>query len=300
MPAQPAPPLRHTEGGLVIATPDNLAWLLSRPGPPARVWWEQAELELCLVEAGSFPMGSAEGVGRRNERPQHEVHLDVYYISRVPVTQGHYQRFVRATGHRAPYEKPGLLNLYDEIFNWNQERRTPPKGRKHHPVVLVDWSDASAFCEWAGLRLPSEAEWEKAASWDPGTRTKRIYPWGDEWDPALCTWSGTPGQTTPVGQYSPAGDSPYGCADMAGNAWEWVADWYSRHTYRRTSLRNPSGPSDGVARVRRGGAWSEGAKDVRCARRADFHPTMLSPSTGFRCAVSAPRAQASDEPSGAA
>ena len=280
-------PSRHTESGLVVATRENLVWLLSQPEPPAKIWWEKAGMELCLVPAATFLIGSPEGRGRRNEHPQHSVHLDAYYIGRYPVTQTQYRRFVEEAGHRVPNETPAVLF---KSCNWDRERQRPPDGNEQHPVVLVSWDDAAAFCEWAGLRLPTEAEWEKAASWDPPTESQRMYPWGDEWDGELCQSFFADGQTTPVGKYSPSGDSPYGCADMTGNVWEWVADWFAKDSYKHSPARNPTGPSKGNQRGVRGGAWDSGRKSQRCTHREKRYPDARFNTVGFRCAVGAEEA----------
>ena len=273
--------LRRTASGLVIATPESLAGLLGLPEPPGRVWWEKAEMELCLVPAGTFSMGSrrSDRQARDNEKPQHPVYLGAFYIARYPVTQAQYARFVRAKDHRAPFYDTDWTRPY----NWNLADRTPPPDRLDQPVVLVSWDDAMAYCRWAELRLPAEAEWEKAARGTDG----RIYPWGDRWDPALCnSHEGKRGGTTPVGAYSPAGDSPYGCADMAGNAWEWCADWYGAATYAEAPGRNPHGPDVGEMRVQRGGAWNYVADYQRAAHRGWNYPDAREYCLGFRCVLS--------------
>jgi sulfatase modifying factor 1 len=271
------PPWRTTPSGLVIATPENLEALLSLAQPPARIWWEKAEMELCLVPAGEFLMGS-DG-GEAGEKPQHPITLDAYYIGRCPVTQAQYARFVQAAGHRVPFVDADWAKAY----NWDAARKAPPRGKEQHPVVLVSWDDAVAYCWWAGLRLPAEAEWEKAARGTDG----RIYPWGNKWDAARCnTHEGGKGGTTPVGAYSPGGDSPYGCADMAGNVWEWCADWYDGGYYAHSPSRNPQGPSSGSYKVLRGGSWGGGWDYVRVALRYDLTPDDRYGSFGFRCAAS--------------
>ena len=193
--------------GLVIATPENVAELLAMPEPPPRIWWEKAEMELCLVPAGEFLMGSAEGdkEAGSDEKPQHRVYLSAYYIGRYPVTQAQYARFVQGMGHPVPR----VEERYSPPYDWDQERKAPPHGRENHPVVLVSWDDASAFCRWAGLRLPTEAEWEKTAR---GSADMRMYPWGDEApDCSRLNFNGCIGDTSRVGDY-PSGASPYGCA----------------------------------------------------------------------------------------
>ena len=275
--------LRHTASSLVVATPENLAWLLSQPKPPMRAWWEKADMELCLVPAGRFLMGSPDGEGYNDEHPQHTIYLDAYYIGRYPVTQAQYTRFAQETGYRVPFEKADLLKPY----NWDRKLKIPPNGMEEHPVVMVFWDDAVAYCKWAGLRLPTEAEWEKAASWDPITKSKRVYPWGDEWDPNRCNWRGEGNKwdTTQVGTYSPAGDSPYGCADMAGNVWEWVADWYDSDYYSLSPSRNPPGSFSGEYKVIRGGSWDYDSHLVRSTNRNNRRPDDMLIGRGFRCAA---------------
>jgi formylglycine-generating enzyme required for sulfatase activity len=304
--------LRRTPSGLVIAGPETLAELLGMPEPPPRVWWERAEIELCLVPAGAFPMGSAEGdkAAASDEKPQHEVGLDAFYLCRTPVTQAQYARFVQGTGHRVPSMEVG----WEKPYNWDPKRKAPPEGRSHQPVVLVSWGDAAAYCAWAGLRLPTEAEWEKAVSWDAVGGRKRAYPWGDEWDSRRCNsaeriagrplptydewkkwWDGwqkldvakrSQDTTTPVGAFSPGGDSPCGCADMAGNVWEWCADWYGATYYPRSAAHNPRGPETGEYRVLRGGSWANLSYDVRSANRIGNLPDYRSYYIGFRCVSS--------------
>ena len=235
-------------------------------------------MEMCLVPAGVFYMGSEEidRYAERNEKPRHRVHLDAFYLARYAVTWAQYTAFDQATGRGAPFH--GVAPA-----NWDATRPAPPAGKEDHPVVHVSWHDAVAYCEWAGLRLPTEAEWEKAARGTDG----RIFPWGSTWEEGRCNWSqGGEGDTTPVGAFSPAGDSPYGCADMAGNVWEWTLDWYSTDYYSRSPIRNPLGADDGSTRVLRGGSFNyEGG--VRATRRGRADPAKrMYPMLGFRCSVS--------------
>ncbi len=228
------------------------------------------------IPAGPFQMGSPKGEGDSDEHPQHEVYLDEYWMGKTPVTNRQYEAFVRATGREAPgHWKKGFI----------------PEGKEEHPVVYVSWHDAVAFCEWLSrvsgetIRLPSEAEWEKAARGTDGRR----YPWGNEKpSKALCNYASGwfSAGTTPVGKYSPQGDSPYGCVDMAGNVWEWMNDWYDDDYYSQSSTRNPPGPASGEGRVLRGGAWSSYENYVRAAYRGRSEPGYRDVYIGFRCSRS--------------
>ncbi|MEW5721286.1 MAG: SUMF1/EgtB/PvdO family nonheme iron enzyme, partial [Chloroflexota bacterium] len=221
-----------------------------------------ADLTLVKIPAGEFTMGS-DG-GRDNEKPPHQIYLDEYYIARYPVTNAEFGRFVQAGGYsqRQWWTEDG--------WNWKGNRTSPEKyggvfDHPNHPVVGVTWYEAVAYATWAGMRLPTEAEWEKAACGTDGRR----YPWGDTFDASRCNSTesragargilarvgalfrrpGAESATTPVGQYSPKGDSPYGVADMAGNVWEWCADWHDADYYRNSPTQNPKGPGSGDYRV---------------------------------------------------
>jgi formylglycine-generating enzyme required for sulfatase activity len=170
--------------------------------------------------------------------------------------------------------------------------------KKDHPVVNVSWDDAMAYCKWFNqtfkselgdllLRLPSEAEWEKAARGAYGNE----WPWGNEFDPNKCNSNeGKKGGTTPVGAYSSfGGDSPYGCADMAGNVWEWCTDWYAEDEYKKrvsAAIADPRGPQSGTSRVLRGGSFDVNYWLVRCALRSGGYPDNRNLSLGFRVCVS--------------
>jgi formylglycine-generating enzyme required for sulfatase activity len=183
------------------------------------------------------------------------------------VTVAQYRRFCEATGRSMP-DAPG--------WGWHDD----------HPIVNVSWDDARAYAKWAGVSLPTEAQWEKAARGTDG----REYPWGNDWDASKCVnsvGSNSPGGTKAVGS-CPAGASPYGGLDMAGNVWEWCADWYGSGYYASSPGRNPAGPASGETRVLRGGSWLYGnATLFRSANRNYLIPSLRLNYLGFRCAARA-------------
>lgn len=236
---------------------------------------------MVYIPAGEFIMGSSDKdvemflqifIYRRpsrfaNEQPQHTVYLDSFYIDKYEVTNAQYGEFIQATGHPAP--------VY-----WNNELYNQPE----QPVIGITWEDAKAYAEWTGKRLPTEAEWEKAARGTDG----RIWPWGNEWDAAKLNGNDVGAidgyiYSSPVGSF-PKGASPYGVHDMAGNAWEWVEDWYDANYYSYSPKINPKGPASGSYHVLRGGDWSMNQDFTRCASRVGLSPGSML--TGFRCAKS--------------
>ena len=235
---------------------------------------------MVLVAEGPFTMGADQGP--TDESPAHRVYLSAYYIDCYEVSNAHFSAFLDAVGTEAD----SLLDLADvnvEFYRQLDHIALKDSARANHPVVEVSWYGAEAYCRWAGLRLPTEAEWEKAAR---GTTDLRRYPWGDESDPARAHYGRRDGWTAAVDSY-PGGTSPYGVYNMAGNAWEWVADWYDRFYYFRTPERDPTGPSRGQYRVLRGGAWIYKANNVRVTARSGNYPSATSGTTGFRCAADA-------------
>lgn len=232
--------------------------------------------DMVLIPAGEFQMGSNNG--ERDEKPVHTVYLDAFYIDKYEVTVGEYKQFVEATNHRP---------LPDSVS------RTSPTDR--HPVAEVSWHDAMAYAQWVGKRLPTEAEWEKAAR---GGLISQNYPWGNTINSRRANYnkntkSGTHNErTTPVGMYPANG---YGLYDMSGNVAEWCLDAYQRKFYANGKRHNPVAGSENVQqiianaalskerRVVRGGSWSFNAKSVRVANRLAEKPTLLSSDAGFRC-----------------
>jgi formylglycine-generating enzyme required for sulfatase activity len=237
---------------------------------------------MVFVPAGAFPMGVPKGDrdGGRDEYPRHEVYLDAFYIDKYEVTNGRYLDFVRATGHRAPeHSKDSSRNLW--------KGNVMPESLADRPVINVDWFDADAYCKWAKKRLPTEAEWEKATR---GTDDRR-FPWGNV-EPTHKHlnfnqhWQGEK-TLMPVGSYE-AGKSPYGAYDMAGNVWEWVADWYDPLYYEKSPAKNPRGPESGTYKVLRSSGWEVETPLVRSVTRVKSNPLNRNHTTGFRCAVEAP------------
>ena len=236
------------------------------------------------VPAGEFTMGSNDGYD--DERPPHRVRLDEFWMGKYLVTVAQFAAFVRATGYKTTDEKAG----YDR--NWQHPRgpQSDVTRKANHPVTRVSWPAALAFCKWASdvtgvrVRLPTEAEWEKAARGTDG----RIYPWGNSSpDSSLLNFNRNVGDTTKVGGY-PDGASPYGVLDMAGNVSEWVADWYKGSYYANSPSENPVGPSSGSGHVLRGGSWSSDEDVVRAAARGwgDPSDSFSYDNVGFRCACS--------------
>ena len=222
---------------------------------------------MVFVPAGEFTMGRS-----GFERPPHIVYLDAFWIDKYEVTNALYRRCADI-GRCQP---PSSTKTFTRETYYGDSRYD------NFPVIYVSWDDAIAFCAWAGKRLPTEAEWEKAARGTDG----RVYPWGNDWDPAVSNTRDStprPGDTTAVGSY-PAGASPYGALDMGGNVWEWVVDWYDWHDYDSSQLNNPKGPASGIERVVRGGSFFYVAYDARVDVRFAYRPEHLYDGVGFRCA----------------
>jgi len=250
---------------LLVAAP-----LPSQAGHPDE---ERDPVPMVVVPTGSFLMGSVEMAGRDDERPQRTVHVDGFAIDSVEVTNARFLAFVEATGHRHPPNPFGEGTLMSA------------KGIEQLPVVQVNWHDAADYCQWAGKRLPTEAEWEKAARGGDG----RPYPWGNESPTAKHAnyerqWDD--GKALRAVGTTPEGRSPYGVHDMAGNAREWTQDWYAPDYYKQAPDRNPAGPDRGVLKVIRGGSWGSPLSDITATARGRGGFALRTHGTGFRCARS--------------
>ncbi|MCB9641883.1 MAG: SUMF1/EgtB/PvdO family nonheme iron enzyme [Myxococcales bacterium] len=226
--------------------------------------------EMILIRAGSFWMGH--GKLDPDARPLRELYLNDYYVDRYPVTNELYQRFISETGYPPP-------------THWWEPRKHnglyyPPE-QASHPITNIRYEDALVYCQWAGKRLPTEAEWEKACR----HTDQRLFPWGDTWQDGRANF-GRP-STTPVYQ-CPQGQSPYGVADLLGNVWEWVADWYAADAYRHIPSKNPRGPAHGQYRIVRGGSHSDRPGTIYVVTRGFRPPELPGSSLGFRCAMDIP------------
>lgn len=280
---------------------------------------EKDEMPMVYIPAGEFIMGSSffESIvlsGSKlfifsDQRPKHKVYLDAYWIDQTEVTVGMFKKFVTATGYKTNAERE----------NWGKPWRNGPKEKEWpkisgtnwlhpqgpesiaddtHPVIQVSWEDAMAYCNWIGGTLPTEAQWEKAARGTDGRR----FPWGDDFDGNLLNYGDKQcpvkrwrdvkyddgyAYTSPVGNY-PAGASPYGVLDMAGNVWEWVYDWYDGNYYEVSPHQNPMGPESGYVRAMRGGSWYDAHAEgwVNCLVRHQNPSTDRYEDVGFRCVMS--------------
>lgn len=268
------------------------AWIAAAADPQAGGGAQQNTAEvvkgkdgapMVIIPAGPFTMGSNDGLPA--ERPEHVVSLDAYYIDRYEVSLHLYRAFLVEAKHDAPP-------------TWDDEAAETVGDR---PAVGMGWADAAAYCTWAGKRLPTEAEWEKAARGTDGRR----YPWGPMqpfvdianynrgvWVSEAVTLAGVAGGVEGMSVrhgLKEGGRSPYGLHHMAGNAAEWVADWYDREYYAKSPEKNPTGPVKGEKKVIRGGAWSDLPVALRSSARVSAEPDYQDRTIGFRCAMDGPK-----------
>jgi sulfatase modifying factor 1 len=251
------------------------------------------------IPAGDFLMGANDA--EEDERPVRRVHVSEFYVGRFPVTHEEYARFVHGTGYPPPAVRAlpaiaadGRDIVFRELaarYEWVDNN--PPAGHGSHPVVLVRFDDAIAYCRWLAdtvrrpVRLPTEAEWEKSAR---GGVAGACYPWGEDIDASRCNFLCDPAAkrrrgTQPTGTYAP---NSYGLYDIVGNAWEWVSDWYASDAYSAGELSDPRGSASGTMRIVRGGSWvTDDVSMLRCAHRHRVPPDTYSYSIGFRIACSA-------------
>ncbi|MEW6239375.1 MAG: formylglycine-generating enzyme family protein [Chloroflexota bacterium] len=233
------------------------------------------QVKMVFVPAGTFIMGSnMDYWDGEDEKPIHNVYLDSFYIDIYEVTNAAYQDCVSAGGCRS-----------HETYSYTRENYYGNPEYDNYPVVYVSLNEAQYYCAWRGARLPTEAEWEKAARGTDG----RTYPWGEGIDCTRANYNNCTGDTTPVGSYE-LGKSIYGAYDMAGNVWELVSDWYQENYFSLLGedAINPLGPSSGWDHVQKGGAWFNGELEVRAAGRLGDDGVSAIGTTGFRCVVSAP------------
>ena len=248
------------------------------PTPLPTEIMDSKDVSMILVPEGEFTMGSENG--NTDEKPAHNVYLESYYIDKYEVTNSLYSVCVNS-GICLPPENFRSFGGLDYYYD---------KSKVDYPVIYVDWNSAVTYCEWRGARLPTEAEWEKAARGSDS----RIYPWGSSIPDSRngCnyanytyhSWGGNCSlDGSAVGQTA-LGKSPYGVYDMAGNVAEWVADWYSPKYYSESSYKNPLGPTTGTQKIVRGGSWYDNASSIRIFLRSQRLPDDVNPLVGFRCA----------------
>jgi formylglycine-generating enzyme required for sulfatase activity len=242
----------------------------------------QDGMEMVYIPAGTFLMGSEDG--EEDEQPIHEVHLDAYWIDRTEVTNAMFAAFLNEEGNQSQ-EGTSWLDSADTDVRIHQVEGEwmADSNFEQHPVTEVTWYGAAAYCQWVGRRLPTEAEWERAARGEEGF----VYPHGNTAPTCnQANYRGCVGYTTIVGSHL-GGASPYGVLDMAGNVFEWVSDWYGGDYYQESPHENPSGPSSGGMRVQRGGSWYSTLFVLRTTNRSNSDPGDSQGSLGFRCAQTA-------------
>ncbi len=267
-------------------TPTPLATLGPTPTPAPLV--SKSGMRMLYMPGGVFRYGNNDG--ENNEAPSLLINLDAYYIDETEVTNQQYRQCVEENR----CTEPGDGASYHDGYNWRSE------AWDSYPVIYVTWAQADNFCDWRGTRLPTEAEWERAAGYDPVELKRSLYPWGEEFNGNnlnYCDGNCPKAErdfefedghtdTAPVGSF-PAGQSPLGAYDMLGNVKEWVDDWYDRDYYQEAPPQNPRGPAEGDAKVLRGGSWFSAREDLLVTRRDRLDPNVPLATVGFRCALPA-------------
>jgi formylglycine-generating enzyme required for sulfatase activity len=262
--------VRRVRREVLIRATDTAGNVSSRPVLVDFYPGAPAAKTMALIRRGGFWMGASERDAQDDEYPRREVRLDAYYIDRHEVTVGQYRKFVETTRHRAP--------------DWKKVARYSPTDQ--HPMVLVSWSDATAYAKSIGKRLPTEAEWERAAA---GRRGDRAYPWGDGAGADHANFKGVEDAdrwrySAPVGSFGP---NEYDVYDLGGNVWEWCSDGYRSDYYSRSPDQNPAGPEKAQNHVVRGGSWDHPLRDLRVSNRQAVPPSSRYGDLGFRCVADA-------------
>ena len=249
---------------------------------------------MVLIPAGEFIMGTDDSQANPDQHPAHKVYLDAFYIDKHEVTNAQFEEFILAGGYKKKkyWTEAGWDFIQKERFFYSSPMRETYRidaplafgdntvsTAPDHPVIGVSWYEADAYAKWAEKRLPTEAEWEKAAR---GTKKKRIYPWGNKMGFEKLHYFPHQEKLKPAGSF-PKGASPYGVLDMAGSVWEWCADWYGENHYAQSQKKNPKGPTTGESKVLRGGGWDSIRLQLRCTHRYAEKPTHRAYTIGFRC-----------------
>jgi formylglycine-generating enzyme required for sulfatase activity len=253
--------------------------------------WNKDGMTMVYINAGDFEMGAETwkdpDTYTINEGPIHIVYVDAFWIDQTEVTNAQFAMFVNQTGYVTSAEQLGYSKIYNSDSTWSDvsgaDWRHPDGGsgsyHDDYPVVHVSWMDAQAYCKWAGKRLPTEAEWEKAARGTDGLK----YPWGNNAPTSQLANFNNPGGSARQVRNYPQGVSPYGVYEMAGNVWEVVSDWYDKDYYQYTPLENPQGPDDGEHHVAKGGSYGFEASVIRAAVRVKRGASQTFSDMGFRC-----------------
>jgi len=292
-PAEEVTPVASTEPSVPVPMPPSIADARCKADLPNLIkkYNATAPENMIYVPTGAFVMGSSADAGHYDETPAHRVCLSGFYIDRHEVTNAQFKEFTETTGYITEAEDATVASAY----TWRRPYGPDSNAEDipNHPVVCITWNDANAYAAWAGKRLPTEAEWEKAARGTDGRR----YPWGNanltgtEANIADKTveleWSDTSNDdryntASPVGSF-PKGKSAYGVEDMSGNVWEWCFDWWNSSYYETSPPDNPTGPEIGEFKIIRGGSWFSGADAARTSQRMYFRPEGSSAAIGFRC-----------------